>query len=137
MVNLNRSRDITLLTKVHIVKVMVLPIVMFGCETGKLKKKRKGWVTKNWCFWTVVLEKSIEGLLDSKEIKQVIPKGNQLWIVIGRTDTEAPIPDGKLNSIIDTMGRNLSKLWDIVKDEDVVHGVTKSWTQLGDWISDD
>ena len=87
-------------------------------------------MTKNWCLWTVVLEKSIEGPLDSKEIKQVIPKGNQLWIVIGRTDTEAPIPDGKLDNITDTMGRNLSKLWEVVKDEDVVHGITKNWTHL-------
>ena len=53
---------------------------------------------KNWCFWTVVLEKTLESLLDSKEIKAVNPKGNEHWIFIGRTDAEAPIlwpPDVK------------------------------------------
>ena len=53
---------------------------------------------KNWCFWTVVLEKTLESPLDCKEIKLVNPKGNQSWIFIGRTDAEAPIlwsPDAK------------------------------------------
>ena len=49
------------------------------------------WVPKNWCFWTVVLEKTLESLLDCKEIKSVHPKGNQPWVFIGRTDAEAPI----------------------------------------------
>ena len=47
------------------------------------------WVPKNWCFWTVVLEKTLEISLDSKEIKPVNPKGNQSWTVIGRTGSEA------------------------------------------------
>ena len=47
------------------------------------------WAWKNWCFWTVVLEKTLESPLDSKEIQPVYPKGNQLWIFIGRTDAEA------------------------------------------------
>ena len=51
-----------------------------------------GWVPKNWCFWTVVLEKTLESLLDYKEIKPVNPKGNQPWIFIGRTDAEAEAP---------------------------------------------
>ena len=50
---------------------------------------KKGWVTKNWCLWTVVLEKTLESPLDSKEIKPVNPKGIQPWIFIGRTDAEA------------------------------------------------
>ena len=50
---------------------------------------KEGWVLKNWCFWTVVLEKTLESPLDSKEIKPVNPKGNQSWIFIGRTDAEA------------------------------------------------
>ena len=50
---------------------------------------KKGWVLKNWCFHTVVLEKVLESPLDYKEIKPVNPKGNQPWIFIGRTDTEA------------------------------------------------
>ena len=52
---------------------------------------KEGWVLKNWCFWTVVLEKIIESPLDIK-IKPVNPKGNQLWIFIGRTDAEAEAP---------------------------------------------
>ena len=52
---------------------------------------REGWAPKNWCFWTVVLEKTLESPLDSKEIKPVNPKGNQPWIFIGKTDAEAPI----------------------------------------------
>ena len=47
------------------------------------------WVPKNWCFWTVVLEKTLESPLDCKEIQQVHPKGNQSWIFIWRTDAEA------------------------------------------------
>ena len=52
---------------------------------------KEGWVLKNWCFWTVVLEKALETPLDSKEIKPVSPKGKQPWIFIGRTDSEALI----------------------------------------------
>ena len=52
----------------------------------------KGWVLKDWCFQTVVMEKTFESLLDSKEIKPVNPKGNQHWIVIGRIDAEAEAP---------------------------------------------
>ena len=50
---------------------------------------KKDGVLKNWCFWTMVLEKTLKGPLDSKEIKPVNPKGNQSWIFTGRTDTEA------------------------------------------------
>ena len=50
---------------------------------------KESWVPKNWCFWTVVLEKTLESLLDCKEIKAVNSKGNQSWILIQRTDTEA------------------------------------------------
>ena len=58
----------------------------------------KGWAPKNWYFWTVVSEKTLESPLDCKEIKPVNPKGNQSWIVIGRTEAETPIlwpPDVK------------------------------------------
>ena len=51
----------------------------------------ESWVPKNWCFWTVVLEKPLESPLESKEIQPVHPKGNQSWIFIGRTDAEAEI----------------------------------------------
>ena len=50
---------------------------------------KESWVLKNWCFWTVVLEKTLESPLDCKEIQPVHPKGNQSWIFIGRTDAEA------------------------------------------------
>ena len=53
---------------------------------------KEGWPLKNWCFWTVVLEKTLESPLDCKEIQPVHPKGNQSWIFIGRTDAEAEVP---------------------------------------------
>ena len=53
---------------------------------------KEGWELKNWCFWTVVLEKTLESPLDCKNIKPVNPKGNQPWIFIGRTDAEAEAP---------------------------------------------
>ena len=53
---------------------------------------KEGWVLKNWCFWTVVLEKTLESPLDCKEIQPVNPKGNQSWIFIERTDVEAETP---------------------------------------------
>ena len=52
----------------------------------------EGWAPKNWCFWTVVLEKTLESPLDCKEIKSVNPKGNQSWIFTERTDAEAEAP---------------------------------------------
>ena len=53
---------------------------------------KEGWLLKNWCFSTVVLEKTLEGPLDCKEIKPANPKGNQSWLFIGRTDAEAETP---------------------------------------------
>ena len=53
---------------------------------------KENWVPKNWCFWTMVLEKALESPLDCKEIQPVHPKGNQFWMFIGRTDDEAEIP---------------------------------------------
>ena len=53
---------------------------------------KESWSLKHWCFWTVVLEKTLESPLDCKEIKPVNPKGSQSWIFIGRTDTEAETP---------------------------------------------
>ena len=109
---------------------------------------KEGWVLKNWCFWIVVLEKTLKSPLNRKEIKPVNPKGNQPWVFIGRTDAEAPIlwtpdvkssPIGKktlmlgkfegrrkrewqrirwLYGIIDSMGMSLSKLLEIAKDRE-------------------
>ena len=53
---------------------------------------KESWALKNWCFWTVVFEKTLESLLDCKEIQPVCPKGNQSWILVGRTDAEAETP---------------------------------------------
>ena len=82
-----KSRDITLPTKVHLVTAMVFPVVMYGCESWTIEA-----VLKNWCFYTVVLEKILESPLGCKEIQPVCPKGNQSWIFIGRTDAEAETP---------------------------------------------
>ena len=76
-------------TKVHLVKAMVFPVVMYGCESWTIKKAE---CPKNGCYWTVVLEKILESPLESREIQTVHPKGNQSWIFIGRTDTEAETP---------------------------------------------
>ena len=53
---------------------------------------KESWLPKNWCFWTVVLEKTLESSLDCKEVQPIYPKGNQSWISIGRTDAEAETP---------------------------------------------
>ena len=53
---------------------------------------KESWAPKNWCFWTMVLEKTLESPLDCKEIQAVHPKGNQSWILIGRTDAETETP---------------------------------------------
>ena len=93
-----KSRDITLPTKVRLVKAMVFPVVMWRCESWTLKKAEHWKIDAfgvlficlflNWCFWTVVLEKTLESPLDCKEIQPVHPKGVQSWVFIGRTDAE-------------------------------------------------
>ena len=80
------SRDITLLTKVHIVQAVVFPVVLCGCESWNER------VPRNWWFRTVVVVKSLESPLGCKEIKPVNPKENQPWIFIRRTDVEAEAP---------------------------------------------
>ena len=74
---------ITLLTKVRLIKAMVFPVVRWELDY------KKSWVPKNWCFWTVMLEKILESPLDCKAVH---PKGDQSWIFTGRTDAEAETP---------------------------------------------
>ena len=82
-----KNRDITLLTKICIVKAMVFLVLLQMWELDH----KEVWALKNWCFWTMVLEKTLESPLDSKEIKSVNPKENQPWTFIRRTEAEAPI----------------------------------------------
>ena len=77
---------------------------------------KENWALKNWCFWTRVLKKTLESPLDSKEIQPVHPKGNQSWIVIGRTDAEAEVP---------ILWPPIAKNWLIWKDRDA----GKDWRQ--------
>ena len=105
-----KSRDIILPTKIYIVKSMVFLVVTYGFESWTIKKTQC-W---NWCFQTVMLEKSRESPLDCKEIKPVNPKGSKSWILIGRTDAEAPI-----------LWPRDAKCWLIGKDTDA----GKDWRQ--------
>ena len=83
-----KSRDITLATKVHVVKDMVFPVVMHGCESWTVKNAECQRIDA----FSVVLEKTLESPLDSKESQPVHLKENQSWIFIGRTDAEAETP---------------------------------------------
>ena len=84
-----KSRDITLPTKVRLVKAM-----FFSCGHVWMWELygEEGWAPKNWCFWTVVLEKILKSPLDCKEIQPVHSKGDQSWVFFGRTDAEAETP---------------------------------------------
>ena len=83
-----KSRDVTQLTKVHTVKAIVFPSGHIWLWELDRKESR---MPKNWCFWTVLLEKTPESSLDSKEIKPVNLKGAQLWILTRRTEAETAV----------------------------------------------
>ena len=97
----------------------------------KLEHK-EGWAPKNWCFWTLVLEKTLESPLDCKEIKPVNPKGNQSWMFIGRTAAKAPIlwpPDGKGQLIGKTLMWGTTELL-YVRYPRLIDLITGSWYPL-------
>ena len=83
-----KSRDVTLPTKVYLVKAMVFAVVMYGCESWIIKKTEHRRIDdiQLW-YW-----RTLESPLDCKDIQPVHPKGDQLWVFIGRTDAEAETP---------------------------------------------
>ena len=121
MTNLNsilKSRDITLPTKVLLVKAMVFLAIM--CGYWELDHN-EGWAMKKWCFWTVVLEKTLESPLDCKEIQPVNPKGNQSWYAL-----EGLMLKLKLQYFGHLMQRTDSWCWESVKAGG--EGDDRGWT---------
>ena len=87
---------------------------------------KESWVLKNWCFWTVVLEKTLESPLDCKEIQTVHPKGDQSWVFIGRIDAEAETP---------ILWPPHAKSWLIGKDSDAEAENPILWTPVANsWL---
>ena len=114
--------DITLPTKVHLVKAMVFPVVMLGCQS---------WTTKTverWCHRTVVLVKTLENPLDSKEIRPVNPKGNQLWLFIERSDAEAEVPINTLATWCEEQSWLFETPWTAIRQTSL--SITNSWSLL-------
>ena len=104
-----KSRDITLPTKVRLVKAMVFPLVMYGCDSDY----KESWVLKNWCVWTVVLENTLESPLDCKKIQPVRSEGGQPWDFLGGNDANAELQYfGHLLRRVDSLEMTLM-LWGI------------------------
>ena len=108
-----KRRNVTLPTKVHLVKAMLFPVVMYGCESWTIKKVEYRRTDAFELWWVV---KTLESLLDCKEIKPVYPKGNQFWIFFGRTDAEVEAP---------ILWPRDAKNWLLGKD----HDAGKDWRQ--------
>ena len=165
MINLGplNSRDITSPTKVHIVKAMY-DFSSSHVWMWELDHK-EGWRPKNWYFWTVVLEKTLESPLDCKEIQPVNPKRNQSWILTGRIHAEAKAPifwpldvkswltgkdpdagkdwrqekgmtrDEMVGWHHDSMDMNLNKLREMMKDREACCAVVHGITNSWTWLS--
>ena len=114
-----KSRDISLPTKVCLAKAISRSYVWMW----ELYYK-ESWTSQNWYFWTVVLEKTLESTLDSKEIQPINPKGIQSWIFTGRTDAEAETP---------TLQPPGVKSWLLWKDPEA----GKGWRQKENWMTED
>ena len=112
-----KSRYITLSTKVCLVKAMVFPVVMYGCESWTIKKAEH----RRRHFWNVVLEKTLESPLECKEIQPVHTKRDQSWVFFGRTSIEAEIP---------VLWPLDAKSWLIWKNTDA----EKDWRQEEKWM---
>ena len=108
-----KGRHITLPTKVFRDKAMVFSSHVWMWTLDH----KEGWAPKNWCFWTVVLDKTLESPLDYKEIKPVNPKENQPWIFTGRTDDEAEAPIlwlSDVKKILFVPSKSLWWVWNLI-----------------------